>query len=164
MFIEFENVILSILLTSHCIKMLSLQNTFTTGSSVRSMQVRMAKGFHGVPRVSLGPAMTDSSMPCGWSTPKTALWQFLGWSAHRTDSLRLSYTPLDTPRRTSLVLWRAVLVLWVVEKSWGVVGHRPLCPSSLSGPYGKGYPRGKKTAAGRPPCAGRIRVGHGGAG
>jgi hypothetical protein len=51
----------------------------------------------------------------------------------------------------------------------------------IAGPYGKGYPRGKKTAAGCPPCgratpqtavrpfggglpAGRIRVGHGGAG
>jgi hypothetical protein len=34
-----------------------------------------------------------------------------------------------------------------------------------AGPYGKGYPRGKKTAAGCPPCgppAGRRMVGHGG--
>jgi hypothetical protein len=32
----------------------------------------MARGDHGLPKVSPGPAMPDRSMPCGWATPETA--------------------------------------------------------------------------------------------
>jgi hypothetical protein len=66
-------------------------------------QARMAKGIHGLPKVSPGPALSNPSTPCGRATPKTALWPFLGWSACRAGSLRPSSTPLDTPRRTDLV-------------------------------------------------------------
>jgi hypothetical protein len=34
---------------------------------------RMAKGGHGLPKASLGPAMTDPSMPCGQAIPEKAL-------------------------------------------------------------------------------------------
>jgi hypothetical protein len=50
-------------------------------------------------------------------------------------------------------------------------GGMALNPKNPSGPYGKGYPRGKKMAAGPPygrlgggPPAGHIRVGLGGTG
>ena len=33
---------------------------------------RMARGGHGLPKVSPGPAMPNQSIPCGWATPKTA--------------------------------------------------------------------------------------------
>jgi hypothetical protein len=45
----------------------------------------MARGGHGLPKVSPGPVMPFPSMPCGWATPETASWP--------------SSTSLDTPRR-----------------------------------------------------------------
>jgi hypothetical protein len=39
---------------------------------------RMAKGVHGLPKVSSGPAM-----PCGQAIPETVLQSFQGWPAHR---------------------------------------------------------------------------------
>jgi hypothetical protein len=35
---------------------------------------RMARGGHGLPKVSPGPAMIYPSTPSGWATPETA-WQ-----------------------------------------------------------------------------------------
>jgi hypothetical protein len=64
----------------------------------------MARGVHGLPKVSRGPAMPNPSMPCQQATPKTALQPFLGWPARRAGGLRQSSTPLDTQRRTGLVL------------------------------------------------------------
>jgi hypothetical protein len=55
-------------------------------------QARIARGIHGLPRVSPRPSMPDPSMPCGRATPKTA-----------SHGLRLSSTLLDTPRRTGLM-------------------------------------------------------------
>jgi hypothetical protein len=66
----------------------------------------MAWGGHGFPKVSLGSAMPDPSTPCGWAIPETALWPFQGWPACKADGLRLSSTPMDTPRRTPLNLLR----------------------------------------------------------
>jgi hypothetical protein len=42
---------------------------------------RMARGSHGIPKVSLGPALLDPSTPCGRATPETALQPFQGWPA-----------------------------------------------------------------------------------
>jgi hypothetical protein len=42
---------------------------------------RMASGGHGLPKVSPGPAMPDSSMPCGRATSETALRQGVGRAA-----------------------------------------------------------------------------------
>jgi hypothetical protein len=47
----------------------------------------MARGIHGLPKVSPGPAMPDPSTPCGTG---------------RMGGLRPSSTPMDTPRRTGL--------------------------------------------------------------
>jgi hypothetical protein len=63
---------------------------------------RMARGGHGLPKVSPGPAMPYLSMPCGRATPKTALQLFQGWSAQRVGGLRPSSIPLNTPRHTPL--------------------------------------------------------------
>jgi hypothetical protein len=49
-------------------------------------QARMARGIHGLPKVSPGPAMPNPPMPCGRATPETALWPFLGWLAPRAGS------------------------------------------------------------------------------
>jgi hypothetical protein len=45
-------------------------NTFDHG--------RMARGNHGLPKVSLGLAIPDPYMLCGQATPETALRPFLG--------------------------------------------------------------------------------------
>jgi hypothetical protein len=58
---------------------------------------QMATGGYGLPKVSPGPALSYPSTPCGWATPETALWPFLGWPACMAGGLRLSYTFLDTP-------------------------------------------------------------------
>jgi hypothetical protein len=55
----------------------------------------MARGIHGFPKVSPGPAMR--------ATPETALQPFLGWSIQRAGDLRLSSTPFDTPCCTRLL-------------------------------------------------------------
>jgi hypothetical protein len=46
---------------------------------------RVARGGHGLPKVSLGPAMPDPSMP-------------YGWAARKADDLQPSSTLLDTGR------------------------------------------------------------------
>jgi hypothetical protein len=46
----------------------------------------MGRGIDGLPKVSLGPALPDPSMPCGQDTPETALWPFWGWSASRAGT------------------------------------------------------------------------------
>jgi hypothetical protein len=63
----------------------------------------MARGSHGLPIVSPGPAMPDPFMPCGWATPEMALWTFQGWPACRAVGLQPSSILLDTPRRTSML-------------------------------------------------------------
>jgi hypothetical protein len=37
---------------------------------------RMARGGHGLPKVSLGPTMPNPFIPCRQVTPETALWSF----------------------------------------------------------------------------------------
>jgi hypothetical protein len=61
-----------------------------------------ARGGHGVPKVSPGPTMPYLFTPCGQATPEAALRPFQEWPNHRVSSLRLSSTPLDTPRRTPM--------------------------------------------------------------
>jgi hypothetical protein len=39
---------------------------------------RMARGGHGLPKVSPGPAMPNPSKPCGRATPETALRKICG--------------------------------------------------------------------------------------
>jgi hypothetical protein len=63
----------------------------------------MATGGHGLPKVSLRPAMPNPSTPCGRASPETALWLFQGWPAHRAGSLRPSFTLLHTPTRASML-------------------------------------------------------------
>jgi hypothetical protein len=57
---------------------------------------RMARGGHGLPKVSLPLYALQVAIP------ETALLPFQGWPAHRAGSLRPSCTPLVTPRRTPL--------------------------------------------------------------
>jgi hypothetical protein len=71
----------------------------------------MARGIHGLPKVSPRPAMPDPSRPCRRATPKIALWPFLCWSAHREASLQPFSTPLDTPRRTDLLCYKTCFIL-----------------------------------------------------
>jgi hypothetical protein len=60
---------------------------------------RMARGGRGLLKISLEPAMTDLSMPCGRATYETALQLFQGCPACRLGGLQPFSTPLDTPRR-----------------------------------------------------------------
>jgi hypothetical protein len=59
----------------------------------------MARGGHGLPYVTPGPTLPYPSMPCGRTTPETALQPFQRWPAHWMGDLWLSSSPLDTPRR-----------------------------------------------------------------
>jgi hypothetical protein len=56
----------------------------------------MARGGHGLSTVLLGSAMPYPSMPCGLATPEMA--------SCEVGDLRPSSTPLDTPRRTPMIL------------------------------------------------------------
>jgi hypothetical protein len=69
----------------------------------------MARGGHGLPKVSPRPTMPDPSMPCRRATPETTLQLFLGWPANRAGGLRPSSTLLDTPSHTGLVLGLTIL-------------------------------------------------------
>jgi hypothetical protein len=58
---------------------------------------RMARGGHGLPKVSLGPAMPYPNTPCGLATSETALRLFQGWPVYRAGGLQPSYYPLGHP-------------------------------------------------------------------
>jgi hypothetical protein len=60
------------------------------------LQARMARGIHGIPKVSLVPTMPDLSTPCGQAIPETALRPFLGWSTSTAGGLQPSSTPLES--------------------------------------------------------------------
>jgi hypothetical protein len=62
----------------------------------------MARGGHGLPEVSLGPAMLNPSMPRWRAIPETALWPFQGWPARKARDQWLSSTLLDIPRRSPM--------------------------------------------------------------
>jgi hypothetical protein len=64
-------------------------NHRTPSIEAGTTEALMARGIHGLPKVSPGPAMSDPSTPCG------PYGRFEG-------RLRPSSTPLDTPQRTSL--------------------------------------------------------------
>jgi hypothetical protein len=63
---------------------------------------RMARGGHGLPKVSPRPAIPYPSTPCGWAIPETAVRPVQGWSAQRLGGLRPSSTLLNTPHRTPM--------------------------------------------------------------
>jgi hypothetical protein len=64
---------------------------------------RMARGSHGLPKVSPGPAMHNTSTPCWWAIPETALWLFQGWPARRAG-VNGCLLPLWTP--CAVRLWK----------------------------------------------------------
>jgi hypothetical protein len=59
----------------------------------------MAKGSHGLPKVSHGPALPFLFTLCGRATPEMTLRPYQGWPVCRAGGLRPSSIPLDTPRR-----------------------------------------------------------------
>jgi hypothetical protein len=83
---------------------------------------RMARGGHGLARVSPRPAMPYPSTPVGG----IPLWPFQGWPAFRVGGLRPSSTLLDTPRCTPIGLWcySTVVILWIHS-------HLSLCSRPL---------------------------------
>jgi hypothetical protein len=68
-----------------------------------SQQAPVARGIHGLPKVSPGPPMPYSFFL--WAShPRSGLQPFWGWPAWRAGSLQPSSTPLDTPRCAGLAL------------------------------------------------------------
>jgi hypothetical protein len=65
---------------------------------------RMARGGHGLPKASPGPAMPNPFMPCEQTTPEMALRVFMGWPVRRAGGLQPSSTRFDTPRRSPMRL------------------------------------------------------------
>jgi hypothetical protein len=65
---------------------------------------RMARGLHGLPKVSPGPAMPYPSTLCGWAIALTAFWPFEGWPARRVGSQGASFTPSDATCRTPMFI------------------------------------------------------------
>jgi hypothetical protein len=63
---------------------------------------RMARGGHGLPKVSLGPTMPDPSTTCGRAIPEKGLQLFQLWPACLAGGLRPSSTPLGTSLRTPM--------------------------------------------------------------
>jgi hypothetical protein len=49
------------------------------GVKIGDKHGRMARGAHGLAKVSPGPSMPYLSMPCEWATPEMALQLFQGW-------------------------------------------------------------------------------------
>jgi hypothetical protein len=64
---------------------------------VKIQQTRMAKGNHGLPKVSPGPTMPNPSTPCGRATREIALRPFQWWPARWAGRMRPSSTTLYTP-------------------------------------------------------------------
>jgi hypothetical protein len=62
----------------------------------------MARGGHGLPKVSHGPVMPYPSMPCKRATPETALCPFQELPTRRAGGLQPSSTSIDTPRPTPM--------------------------------------------------------------
>jgi hypothetical protein len=58
---------------------------------------RIARGGHGLPKVSPGPAMAYPSTPCGRATSETGLQPFQGWPSRRVAGLQPSSSLLDPP-------------------------------------------------------------------
>jgi hypothetical protein len=56
----------------------------------------MARGSHGLPKVSPRPFMSYPSIPCGRAIPETVLQLFKEWPTHREDDLQPSSSHLDT--------------------------------------------------------------------
>jgi hypothetical protein len=74
----------------------------------------MARGIHGLPKVSPGPALPFYSLR---ATPEAALKLFLSWPTRRAGGLQVSCTPLDTPSRTGLVATRPTVLLISLSSS-----------------------------------------------
>jgi hypothetical protein len=92
---------------------------------------RMAGGDHGLPKVSLGPAMPYPSTSCGWATPETALrpfqphgrFSFTAVSTSRPFQLygRFNLTAVDGVAR--LQGWRPVAVLYPFVYAYVMHGY-----------------------------------------
>jgi hypothetical protein len=57
----------------------------------------MVRGGHGLPKLSLGPAIPYPSTPCRRASLETALQLFQGWPAHRAGLPVAVFYPLGHP-------------------------------------------------------------------
>jgi hypothetical protein len=125
----------------------TLARTILQKQNQSSSHGRMARGGHGLPKVSLGPVMPDPSTPCGRPTPETALQQFLGWPTRKAGGLQPSSTPSDTSCRTPkaligtltlvklpsmLVVTKLVLPVSSASNNAILAQEKPLDPLSIS--------------------------------
>jgi hypothetical protein len=62
----------------------------------------MARGGHGISKVSLGDVVPVSSTLCGQATPDTASHLFQARPVQMAGNLRASSIPADTPCRTPM--------------------------------------------------------------
>jgi hypothetical protein len=87
---------------------------------VTPRQSRIAKGIHGLLKVSPGSYLPDPSMPCWRATPEMALQPFMGWLACRAGGLQPSSTPLDTPDSMGLPnsLLQSLICAWAYGKKY----------------------------------------------
>jgi hypothetical protein len=69
---------------------------------------RMAKGGHGLPKLSPGPAMPDHFMPCGRATPNMAVSRVARPQAERPAAI---FTLLEIPRRMPMEILSTTVVL-----------------------------------------------------
>jgi hypothetical protein len=97
-----------------CAMELGENRNVTSEILTRRVHGRMAGGNHGLPKVSLGPAMPDPSMPCGRASPETTLQLFQGWLTCRVSSLWPSSTLLDTPHCTPMEESHNIIRRWMM--------------------------------------------------
>jgi hypothetical protein len=93
-------------------------NSPSYNEGVSLLHGRIARGRHGLSETSLRPATLYPSMPCRRTTPEPALQPFQGSPTHTAGGLRPSSTPLDTPRRTPILLARDSSTCFLLSKAF----------------------------------------------
>jgi hypothetical protein len=105
-----------------------LENTTVSKFDPTFDHGHMARGGHRLPKVLLGPVLTNLSMPCRGATPETDLQPFPVWPAHRLNGLQPPSTPLDTPHLMPMILthfgslWASLVFTPVPD--WHISRHR----------------------------------------
>jgi hypothetical protein len=94
---------------------------------------RMARGGHGLPKVSPGPTLPYSSMPCRQAIPRAALPPFWGWLGCTAGGLRPSSTLLDTPPCRPMIPMhpKQTLTLKIIQVLVVKRNNAFICPSRI---------------------------------
>jgi hypothetical protein len=108
-----------IFIWSDCVAFQNLESRFLSKNGKQNLgaeQRRIAKGGHGLPKVSPRPAMHDTSTPYGWPTPETAL---SGVACPQGGRPAAIFYPFGHPTPYAYGAERLTGDIAVSEMSWG---------------------------------------------